>query len=82
MLIPFEKMGAKFRNTILQMALEEPVNDAAILRAGEEEYVHQWRYSAFQDKLVRASDLRLKRKIEELKIREYVFSISLWCPFF
>jgi hypothetical protein len=77
MLIPFEKMTVKFRDTILRIALEEPVRDTAVLRAGEEEYVRQWRSSVFQDKLVKATDQTLKQKIEELKIREYAFSTPL-----
>ncbi|PWW75998.1 hypothetical protein C7212DRAFT_194827 [Tuber magnatum] len=71
MLLPFEKMDIKFRSTIPQIALEEKVQENEVLRAGEEEYVQEWRSASFQDGLVRASDQWLKRRVEELKIREY-----------
>ncbi|RPA95308.1 hypothetical protein L873DRAFT_1698559 [Choiromyces venosus 120613-1] len=71
MLLPFEKMDIKFRSIIPQIALEEKVEENEVLRAGEEEYVQEWRRASFQDKLVQASDQWLKRRVEELKIREY-----------
>jgi len=71
MLLPFEKMDIKFRSVIPRIALEEKVQESEVLRAGEEEYVQEWRSAAFQDKLVQASDQWLKRRVEELKIREY-----------
>lgn len=71
MLLPFEKMDIKFRSVIPRIALEEKVQENEVLRAGEEEYVQEWRSAAFQDKLVQAGDQWLKRRVEELKIREY-----------
>ncbi|CAZ80264.1 unnamed protein product [Tuber melanosporum] len=74
MLLPFEKMDIKFRSIIPKIALEEKVQENEVLRAGEEEYVQEWRSASFQDKLVRASDQWLKRRVEELKIREYAYA--------
>lgn len=70
--LPFDKMDIKYRKSIPQIAVEDQVEDMSVFRPGEEEYVQQWRFATWQERLVQANDPTLKRKVEELKIREYV----------
>jgi len=53
---PFERVDIKFRCIIPQVALEEKIQENEVLRAGEEEYVQEWRSTSFQDEWVRAGD--------------------------
>ncbi|KAG0636529.1 hypothetical protein HOY80DRAFT_1088321 [Tuber brumale] len=70
-------MDIKFRSIIPQIALGERFQEDEVLRAGEGEYVQEWRGASFQDKLVRPGDQWLKRRVQEFKIRETELQIIL-----
>ncbi|KAI5839785.1 DNA replication regulator SLD3-domain-containing protein [Morchella snyderi] len=75
MYLPFNKMDTKYRKSMVQVATEDPVEDISVFRVGEEEYVQQWRVATWEERLVQVNDPVMRRKVEELKIREYVFKI-------
>ncbi|KAL7274803.1 hypothetical protein RUND412_002278 [Rhizina undulata] len=77
MLLPLDKMDIKYKQAIISIALEEPLDDKSAFSAGEEEYVQRWKYASFEDQLVKAGDVTLKHKVEELKIRETELQIIL-----
>lgn len=60
---------------MVQVATEDPVEDISVFRVGEEEYVQQWRVATWEERLMQANDPVMRRKVEELKIREYVSKI-------
>lgn len=68
--LPFGQMDIKYRKSIPQIVMEDQVEDTVVFKPGEEEYVQQWRLATWQERLVQANDPTLKRKVEELKIRE------------
>lgn len=68
--LPFDQMDIKYRKAIPQIVTEDQVENAVVFKPGEEEYVQQWRLATWQERLVQMNDPTLKRKVEELKIRE------------
>lgn len=68
--LPFDQMDIKYRKAIPQIVTEDQVEDPIVFKPGEEEYVQQWRLATWQERLVQINDPTLKRKVEELKIRE------------
>lgn len=70
MCIPLDKMDIKYRKTILQSATEDTVDDKAVYKDKEEEYVHRWVAKTFNDRMLQCNDQKLKRQTEDLKIRE------------
>lgn len=70
MIVPLDKMDIRFRKTLVHVATEEVVEDPKTLRKDEESYVLKWRIAAFGDRFIREGDERMKKVVQELKIRE------------
>ena len=71
MIIPLDKMDSKYNKVIIQVVIEEPIEEeSAIFKVGEELYVRRWLSMNFRNEVLKSNDSTLKRKVEDLKIRE------------
>ncbi|KAF8534371.1 DNA replication regulator SLD3-domain-containing protein [Trichophaea hybrida] len=72
MLLPLDILDTKYRESLVQNALEQEVGNPMVFRPDEESFIQRWRLLEFQERFIKESDPELKQKLEKLRIREYV----------
>jgi hypothetical protein len=77
MVLPLDKMDTKYRESLVQSALEHEVGNSTVFRSDEEIFIQRWRALEFQERFIKESDPELKRKLEKLRLRECVRHVEI-----